>query len=307
VNDSSRSHPWSALKPGSVVAVCSPAGPAKPERLHRGLDRLRERYEVRADPRALLSRDGFLAGDDERRAAELNAAIADPDVRAIFVARGGYGITRILDRLDSEALRADPKPIVGFSDATALLFWALERAGVAGVHGPVVTQLGELGDDDVGALFELLEGEAPQTFSGLTSLGSPRTGSILGRLLGGNLCLLTHLVGTGLLDLDGSLVLIEDVGERPYAIDRYLTHLHHAGCLAGVRGAVVGDFVGCEENKIEGSPDAVSVIEERLRTFGIPALRLEGVGHGDRNRALPFGASALLDFDAGALRISGDE
>jgi muramoyltetrapeptide carboxypeptidase len=279
-----------------------------PPRLRAGLDRLGGRYRLRvADD--ITRADGFLAGADERRAEELQACLADPDVRAIVVARGGYGILRILDRLDPSVLRRDPKLLVGFSDATALLSWALVAAGVRGVHGPVVGQLGALDPADEAWLYQIMEGTAgagplPGRLAPIGDAGAGGPRRLEGPLLGGNLCLLAHLVGTPWqLPLSGAILLIEDVGERPYAVDRYLTRLGLAGALDGAVAAACGDFVRCEETIMTGHPDAMAVVDERLRRYRLPGLRGLPVGHGDRNLAVPFGGRCALDLDAGRLEL----
>jgi muramoyltetrapeptide carboxypeptidase len=285
--------------------VVCPAGPVPADRLHAGLAVVGARYRVKvADD--VLRADGYLAGSDARRAEELMAAIADPDVRAVLVARGGYGLLRILPHLDPTLLARDPKPIVGFSDVTSLLSWA-ERAGVRGIHGPVVAQLGDLPASDHAALFELLERPTPiGILGGLAPIGAPAAPAtpIAGYLRGGNLTLVAHLVGTPwAVDPAEAILLLEEVGERPYAIDRYLTRLDLAGGLAGVRGALVGDLTRCEERIIGGSPDARAVVHERLAAFGISGLAGLPLGHGPRNRALPWGARVTLDPVAGVLDI----
>ena len=248
---------------------------------------------------------GYLAGSDERRADELNGLIADPDVRAILCARGGYGITRILDRLDGDALRRDPKPIVGFSDATALLFWAVRAAGLRSIHGPVVAQLGDLPVEDTAWLVDLLEGRVPGALAtGLRRTGADGAGRLEGPLLGGNLTLLANLTGTPYaLDMNGAVVFAEDVGERPYAIDRYLTRIALAGTLRGAGAAVLGSFVRCDEKSGPPRPDAGEVVDERLRAMAIPGLTGAPFGHGDRNRALPFGGRCAVDLDGGAVEL----
>jgi len=275
-------------------------------RLDRGLAVLGQRYAIRIDRDGVLARRGYLAGDDDRRVDELNRAIADPDVRAVILARGGYGLTRILDRLDAGALRADPKPLVAFSDGTALLYWALAKAGVRGIHGPMVGQLGELADGDCEALFSLLESPraAGTIVAGGERLGADDARPRSGALLGGNLCLLSHLIGTDVMvSMRDAILFFEDVGERPYAVDRYLTHLASAGALTGVLAAVVGDFEACAETKIASSPDVFEVIDERLRAFGVGGLRVPGVGHGAANRALPFAGRATVDLASGTLSL----
>ena len=171
----------------------APAGPVPREPFAAGAAILGARYQLVHDER-IFARAGFLAGDDDARARELQAALGDPTIDAIVCARGGWGLMRILDRLDATAFARAPKPIVGFSDVTALLAWAA-RAGVASLHAPVVTQLGKLPADDAAALFALLESPAPPP--PLTNLRVLADGpDVEGRLLGGNLEVLTRLVGT---------------------------------------------------------------------------------------------------------------
>jgi len=292
------------LREGDTVAVVAPAGPVRAERLRPGLELLAERFDVRCDD-GVYSATGFLAGDDDRRAAELNAAFRDKDVRAIVLARGGYGITRILDRLDAAALRSDPKPIVGFSDATALLSWAHRHAGVRGIHGPVVEQLGRLPASDVQWFVHMITTTAPAGIipADLQAIGASPGKPLEGVLLGGNLCLLSHLAGTSSMTHGGQVLLIEDIGERPYAIDRYLTHLRNAGVLEGVQAVVCGDFTNCAETTNTQDPDVWAVIDERLRAFDLVGVRGLPVGHGERNLALPYASRCSLDASAGTIEL----
>jgi muramoyltetrapeptide carboxypeptidase len=276
------------------------------EGLLAGLEILGARYKVKWDER-LLERDGFLAGDDARRTDELNRYLHDPDVRAIIAARGGYGVMRIMDRLDADALRRDPKLLVGFSDVTALLAWAVVAGRVRPVHGPMAVQLATLPPEDAAWLFRLLEdAKAPGVVpapAALARVGARGGGSVTGRIVGGNLEMLTRIIGTPVeMDLGASILVVEDVGERPYRIDRMLTQLHLGGHLRAVRGVVAGDFTRCVEP--DGSPPSVAeVIAERLEAFDIPALSGLPFGHGARNLALPWGAKASMDLAAGLLVI----
>ena len=247
---------------------------------------------------------GYLAGSDERRADEMNRALRDPDVRAVWLARGGYGIMRLLPLLDADALRADPKPIIGFSDATALLGWALAAAGVRGIHGPVLVQLGALPPDDAAWLFALIEGRAEgPLLTGLEAVGALRRGRLEGPLIGGNLILLGHLIRTAAFPaLAGALLLIEEVDEKPYSIDRCLTGIELAGALDRLAGVLVGDFTACADPKYP-APDVHRVVDERLCAFGISGLRGAPIGHGARNRAVPFGARCGLDLDRGVAEL----
>jgi len=277
------------------------------DRLTAGAAELAKRYDVRISGRA-LDRTGYLAGEDDVRAEELNRLLRDPDVRAVMLSRGGYGLMRILERLDADALRRDPKLIVGYSDATALLSWALLSAGVRGIHGPMTGHFGELPDSDRGWLIGLMEspqppGEMPDRGSPIGA-PAPDFGVVRGPMIGGNLCLLSHLVGTPHhVDTAGAVVVIEDVGERPYKIDRYLTHLHLAGALDDAAAVVVGELIRCEETSWPPDPTAEAVIDERLRAAGVPGVGGLPIGHGDRNLAFPFGGLCEVEFASGTVRL----
>ncbi|HET6148522.1 MAG TPA: LD-carboxypeptidase [Polyangia bacterium] len=288
------------LHPGDVVRVVAPSGPVPRDGFEKGLRVLRARYEVRFDE-GLFAREGFLAGPDERRLDELRAALADPTARAVVMARGGYGLLRLLPFLDPAALAAAPRPLVGFSDGTALLAFCA-RAGVAAVHGPVVTQLGGLPAGDQQALFQLLENPAPGLL--LNDLDELIPGRVQGPLLGGNLEVFSRLLGTPFLpDLAGAILFIEDSGERPYRLDRLITHLDLAGVWGAVSAVVVGDFAGCTEPEAlrESSPPADQVLIDRLARLPIPVVVGAQVGHGSRNLALPYGCLAELDTRSGTL------
>ncbi|MCS6915775.1 MAG: LD-carboxypeptidase [Myxococcales bacterium] len=292
-----------ALRPGDRVAVVAPSGPVPPERLEPGLALLRARYEVVHAP-GLRSRTGYLAGEDGRRLAELRWALSDPSVQAVFCARGGYGLLRYLPALCAvpEAERR-PVPVVGFSDITVLHAWAAS-ARLTTIHGPVLTQLVSLPPEDVEALFALLEHPGhPPPLEGLVTL---RPGRARGRLLGGNLELLSRLCGTALSSAlrpgEPVVLLLEEIGEQPYRIDRALTQLRLSGALDEVVGVVLGDFVACEGGD-GATPSALSVVVERLDALGVPLCSGAPIGHGTRNRAVPLGARVELDADAGVLRF----
>ena len=289
------------LQPGDVVRVIAPSGPVFADAFAAGAAVLSARYQLRYDPATLFACDGFLAGTDDQRLSSLVEALRDPEAHAVFMGRGGHGLLRIVSRLNLDLLRSHPKPIVGFSDGTILLALAA-KAGIAAIHGPVVTQLGRLPEEDHAALFSLLESAEPSLlFAGLETL---RPGSATGPLLGGNLEVFSRLLGTPLLpDLEGAILFLEEVGERPYRIDRLLTHLELAGVFAAVAGVVMGDLVACEEPAASrvASPAAIAVVRERLSRLGIPVALGAHFGHGARNRALPYGVPASLDTQSGTL------
>jgi muramoyltetrapeptide carboxypeptidase len=299
------------IERGQTLGIVAPAGPVKRDVFERGLARLGDAFKLRVADSVLAPHPpdvpSYLAAADDVRAAELNAMLADRDVRGILLARGGHGLMRILPRLDVAALQRDPKPIIGFSDATALLSWAF-AAGVRGVHGPMVVQLDRLPQSHVDHLIDLIStprapGVRPWS---LTAHGK---GRYRGPLVAGNLTLYSLLVGTPWeVAMRGAIAIIEEVGERPYEIDRYLTQLALTGELAQLSAVVVGELTRCvDANPPTGVADpddaALQVVLERLRAAGTPAAVGAPIGHGDLNEALPFGADTILDLDAGTIEI----
>lgn len=286
------------------VVVVAPSGPVPELRLAEGLAVLRALGlgEISLAPN-LGVRTGYFAGDDLLRRTTLQAALDDPAVTAIICARGGYGLTRLLPDLDPAGFVARPKLLVGFSDATALLCWAL-GAGVTCVHGPVVTQLAGLPHEDALRLAGLLRGEVPAALVGTEVAGSGRA---VGPLVAANLEVLRSLVGTPWLPrLAGTIVALEEIGERPYRIDRALTQLLTSGALAGVRGFAIGQLHACEEPQA-GNPDspcAQAVVRERLAALGVPVVFGLPFGHLlTRNAALPCGTQVELDADRATLTL----
>ena len=292
-----------ALVPGDVVRLVSPSGPAEPERVTRGIALLSGwGLRVEVAPHA-YDRTGYLAGTDEDRLADLNAALADRRVRGIFCTRGGYGVQRIVDGLDAAAVLADPKVVVGFSDITALQLALWRVARLATVYGPGAAWLDERTPDMcAAALRETIMDSRPVVVRSdpaeETAAVRVPAAAVTGALLGGNLSMLTSSVGTGdLPDLTGAVLLLEDVGEAPYRIDRMLTHLRRAGALRGLAGVAVGQFTGCTDGR---AVSAVEVLLERLGDLGVPVLGGLPIGH----RAVPLGPLATLDVSAGTLTVS---
>jgi muramoyltetrapeptide carboxypeptidase len=293
-----------AVRPGGRIHVVAPSGPVAAERFARGHAILRRHFDARwlLAPN-LHEQQGYFAGSDTERLAALHEALGDPEGSAVLCARGGYGVTRLLAALDPERFRTHPKALVGFSDITALLCWAYVRAGVRSIHGPVVTQISTLDREDVDRLVDLLRGELPMPLVAAEGT-SIHGGKVEGPLLGGNLEVLRSLVGTRYMpSLSGAVLMLEEVTERPYRIDRALTHLLSAGALRGVRGVAVGQLTRCDEpDDGHVGPTAEQVVVERLETLGVPVVTGFAFGHDpNRNAALPFGARVRLDADACSL------
>lgn len=284
-----------ALRPGDPVVAVAPASSFDRASFEAGVEIIARRYRIHYDP-GMLTRHRYLAGSDERRLRELAAALTDTGARAVFCARGGYGVTRLLPSL--EGIVPAAKPVIGFSDITAL-HQVLQRRGLVSIHGPVLTQLPRLDADTHARLFELLESEAPA--ADLTGTETYVDGTAEGPLLGGNLSVLTRLLGTPFLaPLEGAILLLEDVGERPYRLDRMWTHLALAGVFRQVRGIVLGDFMGCEEKDAEFS--SAEVLRELAEGTGIPCAAGFPIGHGARNQPVPLGVRVRLD--AGSRRLT---
>ncbi len=253
---------------------------------------------------------GYLAGTDDQRASDLNAAFSDPEVKAVFAVRGGWGGARILPLLDWEAIRANPKLLIGFSDVTALHLAFAARAGYATIHGGNATsswrktsweslwRLAFAGGTPTlgGAEIEAETGRLARTITG---------GMATGRLLGGNLTILSTLMGTPWLpDLTGAVLFLEDVNEAEYRVDRMFQQLKLAGVLDGLAGIVFGQCTECATT----APDYAGftldqIIDHYCAPLGIPALTGFDTGHIANQLSLPSGAMVELDADARTVRV----
>lgn len=281
------------LRPTDTVAIVAPSGPFDRGSFEAGVGVLQSRYRpVFAED--IISTQRYLAGSDDRRQRELQTALDDPSVKAIFCARGGYGSMRLLPKL---RVPATPKLVVGFSDITAL-HAVLQRECWACVHGPVVTQLGRQPQASVERLFCVLESWDPAP--PLTGAQTLVPGTVEGPLVGGNLAVFGRLLGTPFLPpLEGAILLLEDVGERPYALDRLWTHLALAGVFSKIKGLALGTFTQCEER--DASYSSADVLRTLAQETGLPCAMNFAVGHGEINLALPLGVATRLDASAGTL------
>ncbi|MFF5178265.1 LD-carboxypeptidase [Micromonospora sp. NPDC000316] len=294
------------LCPGDTVLLVSPSGPTSPERVARGVELLTG-WGLRPvlAPNA-YARRGYLAGADELRAADLNAAFTDPLVRGVICTRGGYGVQRIVDTLDMAAVRRDPKVVAGFSDITALQFALWRGARLAGVHGPGAAWRDERtplrSAESLHAALMTTEPVTVTAVPGEDTFDVRVAGRTTGTLLGGNLCMIAASVGTpDLPDLTGAVLLVEDVQEPPYKVDRMLTQLRRAGVLDGLAGVAVGQFTGCADG---WDTTITDVLGERLGDLGVPVLGGLPIGHGPGQLTVPVGTPAVLDATAGTLTVT---
>ena len=289
------------LRDGDVVALVAPSGPVPPGRLDPGVAILRSwGLQVRVMPhvRDVHPVHAYLAGDDDARAEDFSTAWAAPEVRAIVCVRGGYGSQRMADLVDWSALRsAEPKVLVGYSDVTALHQAVAARLGVVTLHGPMSGALSFLASAPSREHLRttLFEPESVQVLS-RPSAHPLVGGSAVGVTTGGCLSMLTTSVATSsALSARGGLVLLEDVDEKAYRIDSYLTHLRRSGWFDGAAGVVLGSWADCEP--------AEPVVADVLGDLGVPILAELGFGHGDDPITVPLGVLAELDADAGKLTL----
>jgi muramoyltetrapeptide carboxypeptidase len=296
-----------ALRAGDRAVVVAPCSPFPPAKFERGVQALQGLGLEPAFGEGLFSgypaNLPYLAGDDVRRLAELRVALRDPAARLLVLARGGYGLLRLLDGslpegpLAVQEVRESGRLLLGYSDATVLHeLWA--RAGVPSLHGPMCTQLGEE-QSATERLRALLFGQQPGPIS-WQPLEPPgaRHGTVEGVLRGGNLAVLSSMVGTPLQpQFRGCIVLLEDLNEPPYRLDRLVTQLLLSGAFAGALGFVIGDLVGPGEPSL-GRAEAVA---ERLSTLNVPIAFGAPFGHAGRNEPVAFGCGHRLDAGAGQL------
>jgi len=269
--------------------------------LEQGIERLEEEgFRLRLGTNT-LSRNGYLAGRDEARLKDLHGMFVDPEIKAIFCARGGYGSMRLLNRLDYPMIRANPKPLVGYSDITAVLLAVLQRSGLVTFHGPLVKDVAGKDEQNLKAMIFALTDNGELEIK-LGADGVVRPGKSRGPLVGGNLSLICHLVGTRYLpSLSGAILFVEDTGEPTYRLDRMLTHLRLSGHLEGLAALLAGDFEGCLEYGA-----LKQLMEDRTTGLTMPVAVGLPVGHGRRNLTLPMGVEAEIDTDSGTLRLLED-
>ncbi|WP_127501084.1 S66 peptidase family protein [Actinoplanes solisilvae] len=297
----------SRLVPGDLVALVSPSGASEAGRIAATVSVL-EGWGLRVRLGAHAGgRHAFFAGTDDERLADLNDALRDPDVRGVFCMRGGYGMQRIVDRVDFGAVRADPKVVIGFSDITALHAALWTEAGLVSVHGPTGGQF-ERGPESltVRSARQVVTRSESITVSADPAEPSHAVradGVAEGTLLGGNLAMLVSTVGTRhALDTRGAILLLEDINEEPFRVDRMLVHLRRAGWFDGLRGIALGQFTACDGTDA-GYPPIVDVLREQLTSLGIPVLGGLPIGHGDDQSAVGLGVTARLDTAAGTLVV----
>jgi len=280
------------LRRGDTIGIVAPASHFDLEKFNRGITVLKSMGFNTSIPEILFKKKGYFAGSDLNRAEMVNRYFADPTIKAIMCARGGYGSIRILSLLDYKIIQKNPKIFIGFSDVSALLSTLYLRCRLVTFHGPTVTTLGNSDDRTKDSLLSMItSGDKPKIVikNGITI----QPGSASGPVLGGNLNTLCHLLGTGFQpDFKGCILFLEDRGEAPYRIDRMLSQMKLAGCFNSLAGFILGNFKECgDTDEIIGIADGI------FKDDKIPIIAGLEVGHGKRNLAIPTGLNATVDTE----------
>lgn len=299
-----------AVLPGATIGIVAPAGPSDSQSLAAGVARLQAwGYRTLVDDQ-VLARHGYLSGDDRTRAEAFNRIWANPEVDAVICARGGYGCMRILPAIDWELIRQHPKFFCGFSDITALHLAIARETGLVTFHGPMVAAFGDAEAYNAEGLRRALQSRDPlgpipwPDDAAAPSPLSLRDGVAEGLLVGGNLTLLTAMLGTPWEpNFDAAILLVEDVDEEPYRVDRMLTQLRIAGKLRGLAGILFGDSPTCEPRPGRESMSLLEVLADRLGDLQVPILYGFPCGHTGYRATLPLGVRTRLDAAAGSLTI----
>jgi len=306
-----------ALKPGDTVGLITPSSYfADPDRLYQ-VEQIMKWLDLKVKMgRNVTRKHGYLGGTIEERAADFNAAFADPEVKAVFALRGGYGASQILDRIDYDLVRRNPKILLGYSDITALHLAVHQKTGLVTFHGP--TAASRMSDYTAENLKKALFSPAP-----LGKLANPAESSVLrpqhmtrairpgkarGRLIGGNLTLISTTMGTPYeIQTKGKLLFLEDVDEQPYSMDRMLTQLRLAGKLDGIAGLIFGECSSCRPRdfkpSFESTFSTAEVAQQILGGLKAPVLTGLTIGHTEDQLTLPLGVMATLNADDGTITI----
>lgn len=293
------------IPPKGAIAVIAPAFPPDKEKLEKGIRYLQNKGFSVVRGRSLTARQGYFAGSDALRLDELHDMFANPQVDAIICARGGWGTLRLLEQLDYELIRQNPKALVGYSDITTLQLAVWHKARVPSFSGPMAAV--EMGGGILPFTEEHFWGQMLNTqqdyrFEFKQSTAEIwRDGAASGLLLGGCLSMVAHQLGTPYCpDFNGAILFLEDVGEAPYKIDRYLAQLKMAGVFDGLAGLVLGNFLDCTDDY--GVP-VREVLEDYFSAAPYPVVYDFPYGHGMKKFTMPIGVPAQLDTDSATLIV----
>jgi len=292
------------LMPGDTIGLISPGSSLSDEALEKCVSNLEESgFKVKTG-KYWKNQYGYLAGTDKERLHDLHAMFADDTVDGIWCARGGYGCSRLLPYIDYNLIKQNPKVLIGYSDITALLNAIHQRTGLVTFHGPVASS--DFNDYSRDGWKNVLMNPQPSLEikqSETAEIVEINTGKASGALVGGNLTLFAAMCGTPYqVDMKGKLVFIEDVGEKPYKIDRMLTQLLQASGIGDASGIILGTFNDCEPDEGDRSLSLMECIEDRLGSLNIPVVSGYSFGHISEQFTLPIGVEATIDASSGVLK-----
>ena len=301
------------LQKGDTVGLITPASPASEEKIKKAIQNIENQgFKVKYTD-AIRLKNGHLAGTDAQRLANLHDMFADKEVKAIWCVRGGYGCTRILPQVDYRLIKKNPKILIGYSDVTALLHAVQQKTGLMCFHGPVgASTFTEYNLEHLTkTLFEpdnqhliTLSKENLEKQDVAYQPVLIKSGTARGKLSGGNLCLLSTMAGTPYqVDFTDKIVFLEDVGEKPYRVDRMLTQLLQSSNLAKAKGIVLGIFEDCQPKDEEYSLSLIDTLKERLGNLNMPVLYGFSFGHIQNMCTLPLGIEAEFNADAMTLQF----
>ncbi|MFC1838895.1 LD-carboxypeptidase [Thermodesulfobacteriota bacterium] len=286
------------LRQGDTIGLVAPAGPVTPEEIQPTIRMLKDRGFSVMEGANLYKNQEYLAGSDEERLHDLHFMFHQDHVKALFCVRGGYGTPRLLEKIDYDLIKKNPRIIAGYSDITALMLAIHKVTGLVVFHGQMARGVTDVEDRNINSLLELLSSDGNIKIE-LNVEHVLRGGKARGKLLGGNLSLISSLAGTPYLpSLNGNILLIEDRGEPLYRIDRMLTQLKLNGLLDNPGGVIIGNFIDCGDI-LDINRLVISFIPD-----GCPVYSGFPIGHGDENRAIPIGAGAVLDTDELSLSFT---
>jgi muramoyltetrapeptide carboxypeptidase len=293
------------IRPGETVGITCPAGFMTKERTDVCVQRLADwGYQSVLGETLFSSSANYFSGTDDERAADFQRMLDDPSIRTILFGRGGYGMSRIIDRLDFTEFLKNPKWIAGYSDITVLLAHLYTRYGIASLHSPMAGAFQDFPDDNkyLPALREMISGGRMDYMVDADSRNKP--GEAVGPLLGGNLALFTHLIGTpSFPDLTGAILFLEDVGEQLYNIDRMLRQLKRGGQLDRLSGLIFGGFTECKDTDRPFGQDVSQILQAVVADYEFPVCYDFPVSHTGRNYPLKYGVRARLIVSETSVRL----
>lgn len=296
-----------ALKPGDTIAITSPAGAVwDPVQIETFSAILKSFGFKVIHGKTLNEKFGYFAGTNELRAGELNSLFADKTIKGIFCMKGGWGCARLLDKLDFELIEKNPKVLIGFSDITTLLMAIIAKTGLVTFHGPVGNSGWNSWTSNVFKQVAMSSQIAPVFLnpSSEEPVVTINSGKASGELIGGNLTVITSLMGTHYLpDWKNKILFLEEVKEEPYSIDRMLTQLKLCGVLDSISGFVFGKCAKCLAEEPQKAFTFHEVIMQHIKPLGIPAFYGAMIGHIEHKLTLPLGIHATIDSDKGSISL----